>query len=219
MRPRFTLGITTAGSVAAALISPDGEHAATTTRQALDGALRCVMDSLRAAGASLDDVRAIAVCTGPGSFTGLRIGVALAKSIAQARALPLYGVSSYDVVDFDAPERAPRAALTAGKRDFFYARVIDAPGATPRFARGSRAELDMELRGSAATLLSDVAPTEQALRVARIGSRMDVAGRAGDWRTVEIDYGQRPNAAANWEARQRPVQGGGCENAAKPRRR
>jgi tRNA threonylcarbamoyladenosine biosynthesis protein TsaB len=47
---------------------------------------------------TIQDLTALAVCIGPGSFTGLRIGVALAKGIAAARQLPLVGVSSLDIL-------------------------------------------------------------------------------------------------------------------------
>lgn len=40
----------------------------------------------------------VAVTIGPGSFTGLRVGVALAKGLAMARSLPLLGVPTLDVV-------------------------------------------------------------------------------------------------------------------------
>ena len=46
------------------------------------------------AGLSLDDVQGLAVGLGPGSFTGLRVGLACAKSLAYARKLPLAGASS-----------------------------------------------------------------------------------------------------------------------------
>jgi tRNA threonylcarbamoyladenosine biosynthesis protein TsaB len=45
---------------------------------------------LRRAGASLDDVRGIVLSDGPGSFTGLRVGAAMAKALVHARQLPLW---------------------------------------------------------------------------------------------------------------------------------
>ena len=49
---------------------------------------------LQAAGLTLDDIGLIAVTNGPGSFTGLRIGVSAAKGLAWARELPCCGVST-----------------------------------------------------------------------------------------------------------------------------
>ena len=48
---------------------------------------------LRTAGLSLDDIGLIAAANGPGSFTGLRIGVSAAKGLAWAKELPCCGVS------------------------------------------------------------------------------------------------------------------------------
>jgi tRNA threonylcarbamoyladenosine biosynthesis protein TsaB len=53
-----------------------------------------VEEALDAAGAGWDDIERIAVGVGPGSFTGLRLGIATARGLAQARGLPLVGVSS-----------------------------------------------------------------------------------------------------------------------------
>jgi tRNA threonylcarbamoyladenosine biosynthesis protein TsaB len=48
--------------------------------------------------ASVEDLKVLAVSTGPGSYSGLRIGVALAKGMAAAQHLPLVGVSSLDTI-------------------------------------------------------------------------------------------------------------------------
>ena len=49
---------------------------------------------LRTAGLSLDDIGLIAAANGPGSFTGLRIGVSAAKGLSWAKELPCCGVST-----------------------------------------------------------------------------------------------------------------------------
>lgn len=76
-----------------------------------------VDDLLLHANLKLDDLKAIAIATGPGSFTGLRIGMALAKGLAIARHLPLIGIPSLDVLAAAQPLQAlPLAAvLRAGR--------------------------------------------------------------------------------------------------------
>ena len=46
----------------------------------------------------LSDLTALAVVAGPGSYTGVRIGVSMAKGLAAAHDLPLIGVTTLDVL-------------------------------------------------------------------------------------------------------------------------
>ena len=61
-------------------------------------AMLCIAAVLEESDWTLDDLDAIAVSIGPGSWTGLRIGLASAKTLAQARDLPLIGVPSLDAL-------------------------------------------------------------------------------------------------------------------------
>ena len=51
-------------------------------------------DLLKQCGLTPRDVDAVAVAAGPGSFTGVRIGMAAAKGFAWGRELPCFGVST-----------------------------------------------------------------------------------------------------------------------------
>ncbi|MFO7624699.1 MAG: tRNA (adenosine(37)-N6)-threonylcarbamoyltransferase complex dimerization subunit type 1 TsaB [Anaerolineales bacterium] len=64
-----------------------------------------VAETVARAGYQIKDLQAVAVATGPGSFTGLRIGLALAKGLALARHLPMIGVRSLDVLAAAQPVR------------------------------------------------------------------------------------------------------------------
>ena len=55
-------------------------------------------DMLKACGLTAQDVDAVAVAAGPGSFTGIRIGVAAAKGFAWGAQLPCYGVSTLEAM-------------------------------------------------------------------------------------------------------------------------
>ena len=55
-------------------------------------------DTLKQCGKSAQDVQAVAVAEGPGSFTGVRIGVAAAKGYAWGKEIPCYGVSTLEAM-------------------------------------------------------------------------------------------------------------------------
>jgi tRNA threonylcarbamoyladenosine biosynthesis protein TsaB len=65
----------------------------------------------------------LAVCTGPGSFNGIRTAMATAFGLAAGLAAPIYGVSALDLLAFQQAERAPaqRAVMAAGKGLFYSA--------------------------------------------------------------------------------------------------
>ncbi len=67
---------------------------------ALERGLYLVRQALDEAGLESASIDRLAVGTGPGSFTGLRIAIAYAKSLAAAWRLPLVPISSFDLVEF-----------------------------------------------------------------------------------------------------------------------
>lgn len=77
-----------------------------------------IQTAVEQADLTFDDLEAVAVAIGPGSFTGLRIGMALAKGLALARRIPIIGVPSLDVVAASHPlQDIPLAAVLQAGRD------------------------------------------------------------------------------------------------------
>lgn len=82
-------------------------------------------------GSSRQDLTGLAVATGPGSFTSLRIGLAAVKGLSLALNLPVIGVPSLDVIAFAQPldERPMIAVLHAGRTRLAYAPYMVQNGA------------------------------------------------------------------------------------------
>ena len=76
-----------------------------------------VDEALGEAGVGLADLSRIGVCIGPGSFTGVRIGVAYARGLALALGIPCIGITSLQACIDPASVKSPlRIALQAKRR-------------------------------------------------------------------------------------------------------
>lgn len=82
----------------------------------------------------LRQVGGVAVGLGPGLFTGLRIGIATARAMAQVLGVPVVGIGSLDVVAFSVRYARSRicAAVDAKRGEVFYAFYRTVPGGVTR---------------------------------------------------------------------------------------
>lgn len=88
--------------------------------------LTLVNDVIREATMTLEDLSAIAVSIGPGSFTGLRIGLSSAKGLCYALEKPLLAVPTFDAIAADAAMRGASSsqlviAVDAKRNDYYVA--------------------------------------------------------------------------------------------------
>jgi tRNA threonylcarbamoyl adenosine modification protein YeaZ len=79
-----------------------------------------VSDVLQHAGARPSDVGAVVAGVGPGPFTGLRVGLVTAVTMAEALAVPTYAVCSLDAVAAGAPAHGDVVAVTDARRREVY---------------------------------------------------------------------------------------------------
>lgn len=133
----ITLAIDTSTDICAGL-ARDGEVLATTTIEDRRGHAEKLMPAIVAlceqAGITLDQVDEVAVGLGPGPFTGLRVGIVTAHTIASLAHTELHGVCSLDVVAWQWAhgDQAPAGDFVvvsdARRKELYWARY-DATGA------------------------------------------------------------------------------------------
>jgi N6-L-threonylcarbamoyladenine synthase len=121
----------------------------------------------------------IAVTVGPGSFTGIRVGVAMARGLALSLGIPAVGVTTLEVVAEPALGGArPVLALIDARREELYAQLFDADGSplgepcALRYddARAMGGQHGAVLAGSGARILAGaVSPQIDSMPLATIG--------------------------------------------------
>lgn len=82
-------------------------------------------------GLTVESLKAVAVDVGPGSFTGVKIGVVIAKTFAHALGIDLVGVNAFEACASVMPEGVPTLVALPARRDALYLQWIS-PSALPK---------------------------------------------------------------------------------------
>ena len=83
-----------------------------------------INDVLETCKMTLEDLTGIAVATGPGSYSGIRIGMATAAGLSSARRIPAFGVSLLEGLAMTLDSGSVMTAVRAGKHDIAYQEFV-----------------------------------------------------------------------------------------------
>jgi tRNA threonylcarbamoyladenosine biosynthesis protein TsaB len=143
----------------------------------LPGAIR---DLISRHGIALSNLQGIAIGLGPGSFTGLRIGLATAKGISYAARIPLVGVSSLAAVASEGPEGSLLVPTAPARQGELYigeyrrrAELVEAVGPERAVTPGDLADL-LRRSPQAVALGPGVAAYQERLRILGVADRQIV---------------------------------------------
>ena len=192
----LTLAFDTATGVATSALVRDGE----VVGERASRAVRVLADAeelLEQAGAEPLELSRLVVGTGPGSFTGTRMGLAAARGLAFALNLQLAGVSTLDALAAGAPGALP--VVDAGRREVFTL-VDGAPAlAAPDELRLKAATTcvgdgAVRYREVLEALGANIPPRESELHLPRARFHAELARVFVDPETVEPLYLRLPDA-------------------------
>jgi tRNA threonylcarbamoyladenosine biosynthesis protein TsaB len=146
--------------------------------------LPAIEAAFREAGAGVAAIGGVVVGTGPGSFTGLRVGLAAAKTIAHARSLPIVGIpSAVALAVAVAGEAADELSVLqpAGPADRYVTRVRVGPSDTlPEMVEQPRVLASAPFEPDPGSLVAvDLDGDESIPGAARERGRAAVAGLGG----------------------------------------
>ncbi|MDR6638063.1 tRNA (adenosine(37)-N6)-threonylcarbamoyltransferase complex dimerization subunit type 1 TsaB [Paenarthrobacter nitroguajacolicus] len=171
------LAIDTSAVASAALISDDAmegvvdSFATEDTRSHAEVLAPGIEKLLAGAGVTGADIDAIVAGVGPGPFTGLRSGIATARTLAFVWNKPLHGLMSLDAIALEVAESTASVseflvATDARRKEVYWARYTVADGRLPELVDGPQvgfaAELpDLPVFGAGAGLYADVLKADE----------------------------------------------------------
>lgn len=153
--PRVTVALSDGAEVVA-------EYTATEAMRHGEMLAPGIAEVLERAGAIAQDVTAIAVGVGPGPFTGLRVGLVTARTMAHALQIPVYGVCTLDVLAAEAFDRGLDdfvVATDARRKEVYCAGYRDgARSWGPLVTAAAEVATDRPVCGAGAGLYPDAFP-------------------------------------------------------------
>ena len=160
-----------------------------------------IADVLQQAGAMSQDVTAVAVGVGPGPFTGLRVGLVTARTMALALQIPVYGVCTLDVLAAEAVDAGLSdflVATDARRKEVYLAAYADGQRvAGPDVVKPADATTDRIVVGRGARLYPEAFPNAAGPEAPSAAVMCDVVvGERYELLDPDPLYLRRPDAAA-----------------------
>lgn len=216
-RPGWLLAIDTATStIVVAAGSTDGRLI---DSRAFEGRYRhsqellpAVVALLETASLRLENLAGVIVGTGPGAFTGLRVGLALAKTLAHELRVPVVGIASSDALLAGADPGSvlwlpsgprDRLSVRSGEGALVIAGVADLsnPGLADDAGSSNAVAVDLDGRAAEAALARGRTAVEAlAANLVRLGAARLAAGDVDDPERLVPRYASAPRGAAEGQA-------------------
>ena len=139
--------------------------------------MKKIDDLFTTAALGVEQLDGLVVCLGPGSFTGLRIGLAVAKGLAVGRSLPVVGVSLFELAAARlSQESGPVSIIVPSRKGEYY------------LARIESGQVDLDAVGLVKSVQLPTAVMGTSVYGLGLGGDPSLDGVVEGWTSRELEY-------------------------------